>query len=89
MIDETLLEVSLYNDSIPSIDLHGIVTLQDAQYHLEQELYTHSQSQALCRVIYGVGTGKAREMTLEVLLKNPLVRDFKEERAPGRCLVQF
>ena len=70
---------------IPELDLHGFYP-DEALEKLELFLFDNKDKQ-MCRVIYGGGTGKLREVVLDSLKKHPMVEDVVEEG--GDCIVLF
>ena len=61
---------------MPELDLHGLYPTE-ALEKLELFLFDNRDEQ-MCRVIYGGGTGKLREVVLVDLKKHPLVEDVVE-----------
>ena len=70
---------------MPELDLHGLYPVE-ALEKLELFLFKNKDEQ-MCRIIYGAGTGKLREVVLEVLKKHPMVEDVVENG--GNCIVLF
>ena len=62
---------------MPELDLHGFYP-DEALEELELFLFENKDKQ-MCRVIYGGGTGKLREVVLMSLTKHPMVEDVVEE----------
>ena len=62
---------------MPELDLHGFYP-GEALEKLELFLFANKDKQ-MCRVIYGGGSGKLREVVLGCLKKHPLVEDVIEE----------
>jgi dsDNA-specific endonuclease/ATPase MutS2 len=62
---------------MPELDLHGFYP-DEALEKLELFLFDNKDRQ-MCRVIYGGGSGKLREVVLDYLKKHPLVEDVIEE----------
>lgn len=62
---------------MPELDLHGFYPTE-ALEKLELFLFQNKDKQ-MCRVIYGGGSGKLREVVLDSLKKHPLAEDVVEE----------
>ena len=72
---------------MPELDLHGLYP-QEALEKLELFLFDCYQNKKnKCRIIYGFGTGKLREVVLENLKNNPLIDEVVEEE--GSCVAVF
>lgn len=73
---------------LPTIDLHGTSDVHTATEQLEKELFSfYSAGEQYCRVIHGIGSGRLAEVVHDILNKNPLICDWKEEESGGSCIV--
>lgn len=87
---DTFFLQSLLNQELPTIDLHDIEFIQEALDQLETKLFAFSNAgEHYCRIIHGIGAGVLAEAVHEVLNKNPLVTEWKEEESGGSCIVLF
>lgn len=70
---------------IPELDLHGNypdVAVEKLEIFISDLVFNKEN---IGRVIYGGGTGKLREIVLNVVKKSQLVKEWKE--GSGSCLV--
>jgi len=73
------------DQDLPALDLHGFYPTE-ALEKLELFLFEkYQEKEEIIRIIYGGGTGKLRDVTLECLNKHELVDTIKDEG--GSCIV--
>lgn len=83
------MEISnlVFTDTLPSIDLHGydrqsaIVAIND---FIEESLVMQNE---FVSIIHGIGSGVIREATINALLKNKNVLDFKSDYNNRGCMI--
>jgi dsDNA-specific endonuclease/ATPase MutS2 len=74
--------------NIPTIDLHGTSDVVTGIEQLEKELFSlYNQGNQYCRVIHGIGSGRLADVVHEVLKKNPLIIEWKEEESGGSDII--
>ncbi|MBU0661185.1 Smr/MutS family protein [Patescibacteria group bacterium] len=84
------LELLSHYHDIATIDLHCTSEIGEALDQLDHELYVYvNRKERYCRVIYGIGSGRLRQAVLQLLAKNPMVRQWKEEASGGSCVVEL
>lgn len=81
--------LDLYDGApLPTIDLHDTPSVQMATELLERELFGLEQAgETVCRVIYGIGSGRLGKAVHEILSKNPLVCKWQIEQSGGSVVV--
>ncbi len=89
MDKEALFSAAEMDKNCPEIDLHSSQSKSEAIDQLERELYFYYQDGAdYCEVIYGGGTGRLKEVVLNEIEDNPMIKDFKKKHG-GSCIVLF
>ncbi len=69
------------NEDTPTIDLHGL-TKQNAKYELEFFLdHSRTAGERVVRIIHGRGQGYLKEVVLDTLESDPLVKKFEQAQA--------
>ena len=84
-IDEYKFYAAELGAKIPELDLHGNypdVAKEKMEIFISDLVF---KKENIGRVIYGGGTGKLREIVLNIAKNSPLVKDVKEEG--GSCLL--
>lgn len=86
----SFLWAAQYDRTIETIDLHTEQTVSDAIQQLDHELFVFNNRRvAVCRIVYGIGTGVLRSAVLGAIQKHPLIEEWMEEDFGGSVLIRL
>ncbi len=86
----SFLWAAQYDRAIETIDLHTEQTVPDALQQLDHELFIfYNRRVAVCRIVYGIGTGVLRSAVLAAIRQHPFIEEWMEEDGGGSALIRL
>ena len=77
----------IFTENLPKLDLHGFDVVTSMVYINDFIKENYKLKNKFVIIIHGVGTGKLRNATKEVLLKNKYVIKFKIDNFNHGCTI--